>query len=376
MDDGDYLLAFGLKLVVLALCVILAGCGGRPPDLIGIDNEQKPVSSVSGTSLHKVFVATSRQPSSQLGELYSRSRSENLGLASVVVSVPPAHVIAELERPRNLPPDPSEEFAVIDPVVYQSDSAFVSSINRELIKRLPSDRSILVFVHGYNTTLSDGVVELAQFVQDSGFKGVPVIFSWASFARQSEYVYDVNSALQARVQLSKSADLLAQTNSNRVDILAWSMGSLVTMEGIVYASARGEFNRNGRLKSVILASPDIDLDLFRAQLKLIQEDIPDIYVLTSEDDYALRVSRWIAGGQGRLGQAEMDELAGLGVSVIDLSDVDDVASNSHGKFAESPLVVQVIGRGLQDNRTLGEEASNTLVPPVISIRGLTSGPES
>ncbi len=351
-------MAFILRQVGFALVVLLAGCAARPPDLIGIDNEVTPALEVPGIRQHKVFIATSRQPSSEPGELFSRQRSTNLSLASVVVTVPPAHEISRIERPQYLPPDPNKEFAVVDPVTYEMDQAFASSINQELAKRAPRDRSILVFVHGYNMTLSDGIVRFAQFVEDSGFAGVPILFSWASFAKGSEYVYDINSALQSRVQMIEAADLLAQTNSNRIDIVAWSMGSLVAMEGIVYASSIGKFNQSGRLKNIILASPDIDLDLFRAQLALIPDKIQDIYVLTSKDDYALRVSRWVAGGQGRLGQAKADELADLGVAVIDLSEIDDVKSKNHGKFAESPSVVQLIGRGLQNSNTLEAAVNN------------------
>ncbi len=361
-----------LKQAVLVLCALLAGCANRPPDLIGIDNQSTPALEVPGIRQHKIFIATSRQASSELGELFSRQRSANLGLASVVVTVPPAHEISKLERPRDLPPDPSKEFAVVDPVSYELDQTFVSSINQELAKRAPQDRSILVFVHGYNTTLSDGIVRFAQFVEDSGFAGVPVLFSWASFGKGSEYVYDINSALQARVQVNEVSDLLALSNSNRIDILAWSMGGLVTMEGIVYASSIGKFNRNGRLKNIILASPDIDLDLFRAQLTLIPDKVQDIYVLTSKDDSALRLSRWIAGGQGRLGQTQAGELTGLGISVIDLSEIDDVASNNHGKFAKSPSVVRLIGRGLQSTDTLSTAASSPIQRPIENLSGLIS----
>ena len=39
-----------------------------------------------------------------------------------------------------------------------------------------------MFVHGYNTRLDDAVVRFAQFVNDTGFTGVPVLFSWRSSA--------------------------------------------------------------------------------------------------------------------------------------------------------------------------------------------------
>ncbi len=351
IDVGAPMPTLRLCLAGIAVVLTLTACG-RPPEFIGIDNERVPAATVAEATRHKVFIATSRSPSSEPGQFYSRRRSDTLGLSSVVVSVPPTHQISKLERPKNLPPDPRRQFAVVDPVVYGSDSDFLASLNRELSKRAPSDRSILVFIHGYNNNLSDAVARMGQFVEDSGFSGVPVLFSWASFGSQWEYVYDVNSALLARVLMNDTADLLSRANANRIDVLAWSMGSLAIMEGIVYASATGRFDRADRLKNIILASPDIDLDLFRAQLKLAPQEIANIYVLASKGDRALGLSRWLAGGQTRLGQADLAELEGLGVSVIDLSDIDDVGSKNHGKFAKSPSIVQLIGRGLQKTDTL------------------------
>ena len=240
--------------------------------------------------------------------------------------------------------------------MFGNGDQFVADINRALAKKSPSNRTILGFVHGYNMTLSDATLRLTQFVEDSGFEGVPVLFSWASYASVSRYVYDLNSALQSRVQMVSAADLLIRTNATRVDLLAWSMGSFAIMEGIVYGAATGVFDRKGRLKNIILAAPDIDLDLFQAQLKLVPDIASDIYILTSEEDLVLRFSRLIGGRRTRLGQADLSQLEGLGVSVIDLSDVKDAGTRSHKKFAESPQVVQLIGRGLQDTKTSGEVA--------------------
>ncbi len=344
----------------LVLCLALLSCT-RPPDLIGIENPDVSPSQVPGITSHKVFIMTSRARSGVEAELYSRQRSGQLGLSSVVVTVPPNHTTSKIERSKTNPPDPRKNFTVIEPVVYETDGKFLSSMNRELERRSPEDRTILGFVHGYNMTLSDATLRLTQFVQDSGFEGVPVLFSWASYASATRYVYDLNSALQSRVQMVTAADLLTRSNANRVDILAWSMGSFAIMEGIVYATTTGHFDRKNRLKNIILASPDIDLDLFRAQLQLIPEVVDDVYILTSKADYALKLSSLIAGRQTRLGQANIEQLEDLGVSVIDLSEVDDVGTKSHGKFAESPKVVQLIGRGLKETNSLGEVAGSEAV---------------
>ena len=268
-------------LVIALLATGLVGCS-RPPDLVGIDNPTIPAESVSQVSRHRLFITTTRKATEVVGAFYSSDRAPELGLASVDVTVPPNHVLGQLERPQRLPPDPRTEFAVVDPVIYRSDASFISEINRELATRPPGQRKLLLFVHGYNNTTSDAILRLTQFVEDTGYQGVPVLFTWASAARTSRYVYDLNSALVARVKLKEMADILARTRAEDVDVLAHSMGAFLTMEGLVDAQQSGSLGKRKKIDHIILASPDIDIDLFRTQLGLLpqvdpQEDVcPDL----------------------------------------------------------------------------------------------------
>jgi esterase/lipase superfamily enzyme len=336
-----------------ALLVLLLASCERPPELIGIDNPEVPVDAVAGVTKHRIFVTTTRAASDQVGALYATTRSSDLGLASVVVSVPPTHVPGQLERPTSLPPDPRTEFAVVEPVVFGTEQAFINDVNRELAKLPPGQRTVLVFIHGYNTSTSDAVLRLGQFVEDSGFTGVPVLFTWASAAQVPRYVYDLNSALIARVKIKEMARILSRTRAERLDILAHSMGTLLTMEGLVDSELAGNLRGARRLNNIILASPDIDLDLFKTQIGLLPDNVVDnMFVLVSKDDGALRFSRRIAGGVPRVGAADAAELEELGVTVIDLSQIEDSSSGSHSKFAGSPEVVQLIGLAINNTGPL------------------------
>jgi esterase/lipase superfamily enzyme len=338
-----------VRLAALALAVMLplvTACG-RAPDLVGIENPEVPVASVAGITRHRIFITSTREASEVAGTFFSGERAPALGLASVEVTVPPTHVLGELERARRLPPDPRTEFTVIEPVVFRNDAAFVGEMNRVLAALPRDERRILLFVHGYNTTTSDAILRLGQFVEDTGFEGVPVLFTWASAASVPRYVYDLNSALVARVQIKHMARLMNQTNAEGIDIFAHSMGTFLTMEGLVDFQLAGTLDSGGKIDSVILASPDIDIDLFRTQINILPPAFRGrIHLLISKDDAALRVSRGIAGGVPRVGAADAMELEDLGVTVIDLSEVDDSSAGSHSKFAGSPEVVQLIGRGL------------------------------
>lgn len=348
------------RTLLLAALAAASGCA-RPPELVGVDNPDMRAATVPDVSRHRVFIMSTREASETVGALYSADRAPDLGLASVDVTVPPNHVLGRLERPARLPPDPRTEFAVVDPVIYRDARDFAREVERELSRRTTGQRRILLFVHGYNNTTSDAILRFAQFVEDTDFPGVPVLFTWASAARAPRYVYDLNSALVARGKLKELSEILLSTGAEGVDIFAHSMGTFLTMEGLVDAQREGRLDRRGKIDTIMLASPDIDIDLFRTQIALLPRSVvAKIYILVSADDRALRVSRLLAGGVPRVGAADAGELERLGVTIIDLSRIEDSSSGSHSKFAGSPEVVQLIGAGLKTAGRFGEASAPAL----------------
>lgn len=86
------------------------------------------------------------------------------------------------------------------------------------------------------------------------------------------------------------------------DIVAHSMGNLLTVEALRNTVlSRGTFNQTGELRSLILASPTTDIDLFGAQIEPMPQDLRRFYILVSRDDEALAASRFIGGGVNRVG---------------------------------------------------------------------------
>lgn len=358
----------GRAVGVLCALLALSSCAKIPEAVFGI-NGDVPIAQVSGVRLHDIFIATSRDQDPDPAVLFSGERSREVSLAKVTVSIPPDHVAGRIERPKKLPPDPRKDFVVLDPVVFDSSEAFKATIDAALAQKPEGEREVLVFVHGYNTTAAAAVMRISQFVEDSGFTGVPVLFTWASRGKTVDYVYDMNSALQARDALLRTSALLSETKADSFHILAHSMGNLLTVEAMRQAKLLGEFNRYGKLRTVILASPDIDLDLFRQQISVLPEEQRNFFVLISKDDKALAFSRKIAGGINRVGDATPAELASTGVTVIDLSLVKDTNSLNHSKFADAPEVVQLIGRRLNAGDELHtEEATVQAALPNLTIQ--------
>jgi len=349
---------------LVGAALFLAACS-PPPPLVGVDNPDVPVLSVEGAVKRKVFIATTREATEDVGVFFSGRRAPELGLASVQVSIPPNHVTGELKRPKRLPPDPRTEFAIVEPTVYANDGAFIAAVNHELAKRPRGKRDILFFVHGYNNTTSDSLLRLGQFVEDTGYQGVPVLFSWASAASFTRYVYDLNSALIARPKIGKISAIMARTNAEGYDVFAHSMGAFLMMEAMRDQAQLGVLNNTGRLQNIILAAPDIDVDLFRSQLQRIDTKFDRFYVLLSKDDSALNVSRRISGGVPRVGASDIQELADLGVIAIDLSEISNSSSGSHSKFAGSPEVVRLIGGGLNNRSNFNRSQRATELRDVL-----------
>lgn len=155
----------------------------------------------NGATKHRIYIGTTRAFSEDTEEFFSGERSTQLTLAHVDVTVPPSHEPGKIEKPKSGQTNPLKHFAVNDPIVYNSPQSFRDNINSNLLKRSTKNQDILVFVHGYNVSFSAAVLRISQFVHDTGFEGVPVLFSWASRGKTADYVYDINSALQGRDNL-------------------------------------------------------------------------------------------------------------------------------------------------------------------------------
>jgi esterase/lipase superfamily enzyme len=195
-------------------------------------------------------------------------------------------------------------------------------------------------------------------VHDAGYDGTPVLFSWASGGRTVDYVYDRDSATAARDQLEQTLRLLVDAGATRVDIIAHSMGNLLTVETLRQLAISGYRDLDGRLGDVILASPDIDIDVFKAQMQRYGKPDRPFILLLSRDDRALQISSIIGGDRPRLGGYEdTKEVAALGLTVIDLTDVSAGDSLNHAKFADNPVMVKLIGEGLKNRDLRGNPAN-------------------
>ncbi|WP_312795416.1 alpha/beta hydrolase [Tianweitania sp.] len=342
--------------IVTLLSLTLGACAGRSafPLVPVADAASNPQVEAD----HDIFIATTRAKSDDPAYVYSGSRAEDgVSFARIDVTVPAVHQVGMIERSRNNKPDPARFFTPTQIALYKEDGPFRRDLDADIKKK---GGRALVFIHGYNTSFDEAVYRTTQIVHDAKYPGTPVLFTWASAGRTLDYVYDSNSATVARDSLEQTLRVLADSGASRIDIIAHSMGTWLTMEALRQLAITNDGTLNGKLGDVILASPDIDIDVFRSQMRRYGTPKKPFLLLLSRDDNALRISGLIAGNRPRVGGYDDDAaLAKLGVTVADLTEVHSADRLNHAKFADNPLLIQMLGEQLRSDGSMrGDNAGN------------------
>ena len=332
----------GRLVLVLITALMLAACAGRPgPGSLVTTHATAP-----GAKTHEILVATTRARDTTPGSLFSGERADALDHAIATVSVPPDHKPGSIEGPPTPPGDPAKDFTLRS-AGYIDDAGFRAELERQLAKRPKGQREVFLFVHGYNTRFPEALYRTVQLAHDSGMPHVPVLFTWASSGDVTGYLYDTNSATIARDSLEKTLRLLASSSAEKINVLAHSMGNWVLMETGRQIRISGKPLPAHKIGLMAMAAPDVDVDVFKAQLRRTGKPERPYIILVSRDDRALAASRLIAGGRERLGAyGDEEELARLGAVVIDLTDVKGDDPVNHGKFAQLAQVAPELQKAL------------------------------
>lgn len=338
----------------LALPVALSGCVsmGAPdvPGTVASVGDMFAPQPASAPRSVPIFVASVRNGEAGAANEMSRDGTQ---FSLQMISIPPNHKVGEIERPAFGDPDPAQHIMV----AQRSDldeAAFRNEIATHISGRIGSNRDVLLYVHGFNTGYDEARFRLAQVVQDGRFGGVAVLFTWPSSDNLLGYEAARETAAASRdAQSNLLRDLSELPDVGRIHILAHSLGTWLTMEALREQAIGGNADLHGKLGSVMLAAPDIDLSVFREQIHHL--DASHISVLVSSKDRALSLSSWLAGDRPRVGalnphrSADRAALDKLGVKVYDLSP-ESTGLIGHGMYADAPDVVREIGQQIGKSR--------------------------
>ena len=309
------------------LACLVAACAARPgPDVL------TSVAALPNSKAVTVYVATNRLREFPDSNIYTDARALRLNYAQFRISIPPGHRAGEIEWP-NGRSDPATSFAIVQQKVLD-DKAFARTIAAAGHVR----SKIGVFVHGYNTNFQEALYRFAQMTADAGVDGVPILFAWPSAAEVTGYLKDRDAATASRDQLVELLTSLAQQPSEgKITVIGHSMGARLTAEALRQLRLMHRDAVLARLR-IILAAPDIDLDVFRTQLEVIGPLSPPMTVLVSRDDVALSLSSTLAGARKRLGIVDVSDprvqAAALkaNLQIVDITQLKASDEFNHDRF--------------------------------------------
>lgn len=339
---------------VVVGAALLSACADHPHGVL------VPVlADAPGTSRADIVVATSRMKDASPGIMFNSRRADAMAYADVDVSIPPDNVrtVGTIQWPKALPGNPALDFVTRRTSIIDRRTAL--ALVHDEVRRSPR-KQVLVFVHGFDNKFEDAVYRFAQIVHDSGTDAVPVLFTWPSKGSVLAYGYDHDSSTYSRDQLeSLLRGLAADPSVGEVSILAHSMGNWLLLE-----SLRQMAIRDGRIapkiKNVLLAAPDVDVDVAREQIADMGPSKPAFALFVSRSDKALALSKGFWGSSARLGDIDpMKEpyrsmLERDKIAVYDLTALSSQGGLNHSTFATSPAIVGLIGARLAAGQSIAD----------------------
>lgn len=318
----------------LSLCLTL-GCTDRSLSPV------TPEALELGTA-KTIFVATNRVelPDGSFGP----ERSKHNSLLELTVSIPPNHTLGKLEF-GYADPDPETQFTLAARHRFQNPADFERRLNAVLRQSPADSRDVVVFVHGYNSTQAETAFRAAQLTHDLNTPGATVVYSWPSLGSPLGYAYDGDSVMFARDGLEQLLRRLKNSEARRIILVAHSMGSVLTMEALRQIEIRSPNWADQNLAGVILISPDLDLDVFRSQIRQFNKVPEPFVVFVSSKDTILNISRRIRGtySRERLGSlSSIEAVSDLPIDIIDTTAFSENAESGHFVAATSPTLLTLL----------------------------------
>lgn len=366
--------------VALVLALMLTACAPR-------GNMVFDPSAASVGTVETIFIGTTRGPNAETGDQFSRERRHDARYTRLDISIPPKRTAGEIHWPApRRKPDATKDFLTTQEILYPDAPAFRSDLARTLAKSPRGQREATIFVHGFNSTYAEGAYRLAQLGHDLDLPGALVNYSWPSRGHALAYAYDRDSALFARDGLEELLHQVEAAGAERILLVGHSMGGALTMETLRQIAIDGDSRLLRKIEAVVLISPDIDLDVFRAQASRLTELRNPIFVFTSRKDRALSLSAKLSGEATRLGNVQnASELADVRVTLLDTTAF--ATGSGHFNVGNSPMLLALLGRirdidavlaadqttrtGLLPGAVLTvQSATQIVLSPVTAISGL------
>ncbi len=308
------------RLALVWLLLSVAACASRPDDRVLAPRADTPARYPSVT----IVTATDRQKDAA-SPGYTSQRSPKLQFERFTVAMVANRNESHGQR-QSITFAGSEKYVVKDRKPLTNVDAL-------------QGRESVIYVHGYNYTFQESLFQIAKVAIEGRLTETPILFSWPSDGTVTGYIADKDAALYARDDL---ADLLIRLGTNgekgNITLFGHSTGTSIVLEALRQLKLTNRDDVLGRIGQVVLAAPDIEIDLFGRQVRTIGRLARPIILLNAKDDRALALSSRLAGSRLRIGSVDRQnatarELAAERmIEVIDLSRLSAPDQARHRRF--------------------------------------------
>lgn len=222
-----------------------------------------------------VYYATNREvvdPQEDSVDRFGAERGETMHYGSASVRIPMTHFFGdEIDTPFwSWFDNPKKHFRVQTLTEMQKEPFFTlmhSALAADAEAEHATENDVLLFVHGYNTSMRFSLLRLGQLAFDLGFEGRACAFVWPSDGKLFSYGDDLEDAQASIDDLTDLLDRLAKADSpGRVHVIAHSMGNhvfLQALDRVTQRWANAGDAEGKRLGHVVLAAPDVWVNEFQ-----------------------------------------------------------------------------------------------------------------
>jgi esterase/lipase superfamily enzyme len=292
-----------------------------------------------------------------------RMRESNvypLNLGSSLVSIPPNHLKGQIEEPSPVYfeyKEDEDKHIMIQRINALDVDAFYDQIDQRIAK--DSEKSVLIFVHGYNVAFDSALRRTAQLSVDLKFAGAPLLYSWPSHGRLAWYRSDQDEADWSAPHLEQFlADIRQRTGAKKINVIAHSMGNRALVGALERLGLRYPYQQP-MLEQVVMAAPDVGAEDFKIRYaKKVDECAVRTTIYASATDRALLASMHV-NQQPRLGLTMSTQASIDGIDFVDVTPID-MSLLGHSYFGNHPLMIQELQFLLSKN--LGPERRDWLTP--------------
>lgn len=199
-----------------------------------------------------------------------------------------------------------------------------------------SERTALVFLHGYATNFTEAATAAARISLNIKHQGPTAMFSWASKGRKNAYRLDERTIdLSRRGVIEFLETLTGSDHVDNVDVIVHSLGNRLFLRSLV-EWFKAPAPSSIPLRNIYLAAPDIDLPEFRAESGVYARAATKTTHYCSDSDSALLASRILHRGVPRAGLMPPIETI-VDIDTIETSGVD-LSQARHSYVIESAAV--------------------------------------